>query len=77
MKFKTSAKEKKRLMELQEETQNRLQAVKRAIRKTEDTDIVENTTFSSLNQKKKKITTVNSKIYSGALARMYTHIYTR
>ena len=65
-------------MELQEETQNRLQAVKRAIRKTEDTDIVENTTFSSLNQKKKKkITTVNSKIYSGALARMYTHIYTR
>ena len=54
MKFKTSAKEKKRLMELQEETQNRLQAVKRAIRKTEDTDIVENTTFSSLNQKKKK-----------------------
>ena len=41
-------------MELQEETQNRLQAVKRAIRKTEDTDIVENTTFSSLNQKKKK-----------------------
>lgn len=30
-------------MELQEETQNRSQAGKRAIRKTEDTDIIENT----------------------------------